>query len=282
MYKDNQEVIISQLPHKPYCSDNLDYGLKIKPKNKALNMLYLQLNNPSVQTCLLFDIDKDNSFYAFEDAGLPPPHFTTQNPENGRCHMGFILKAGICKTQNAKLEPLRYAAAVEAGIAKKLEADPGFAGLITKNPFNEHWRPHWSNKDLYDLDYLADFITLEKSQKEKCENYGLGRNVNLFDDLRHYAYSNVLKFKNESDFNNWMLEIERQAINLNTYSNPTNLLPFNEIKATSRSVGKWTWKNFSAEKFSKLQSERGKRNLGKRKETSIKSMNKILLADGLR
>ncbi|EMT6385489.1 MULTISPECIES: replication initiation protein [Bacteria] len=267
MYNDNQETIISQLPNKPYCSDNLDYGLKIRPKNKALDMLYLQINNPSIQTCLLFDIDRDNSFYDFEEAHLPVPHFTTQNPENGRCHMGYILKRGVCKTQNAKLEPLRYAAAVELEMGKSLKADQGFAGLITKNPFNPHWRPHWSNADLYELDYLADFITLENTNKEttKYESFGLGRNVNLFDDLRHYAYKNVLKFKDVSDFHHWMNEIEKQAINLNTYSNPTNLLPFNEIKATARSVGKWVWKNFSSEQFSKIQSERGKRNLGKTK-----------------
>ncbi|MBZ3683849.1 primase C-terminal domain-containing protein [Providencia rettgeri] len=155
---------------------------------------------------------------------------------------------------------------------------------ITKNPFNPHWRPHWSNADLYELDYLADFITLDNSRKKitTCENVGLGRNVNLFDDLRHYAYKNVLKFKEINEFHHWMNEIENQAINLNVYSNPTNLLPFNEIKATARSVGKWVWKNFSKEKFSNLQSVRGKRNQGKSKSTNKKNeIDNILKLEGI-
>ena len=43
-----------------------------------------------------------------------------------------MLKAGVCKTQQARLKPLKHAAAVEMAMAKKLKADLGFAGLITK------------------------------------------------------------------------------------------------------------------------------------------------------
>ena len=50
---------------------------------------------------------------------------------------------------------------------KKLKADLGFAGLITKNPLNDHWSPFWSGADLYDLDYLADFVDLEKPQIQR-------------------------------------------------------------------------------------------------------------------
>ena len=41
-------------------------------------------------------------------------------------------------------------------------------------------------------------MDLEKPQiqKKKSEAYGLGRNVNLFEDLRQYAYRTVLNFKN--------------------------------------------------------------------------------------
>ena len=95
--------------------------------------------------------------------------------------------------------------------------------------------------------------------------YGLGRNVNLFDDLRLYAYRHVLGFKDSSNFDAWMREIENQAINLNTLCNPKNLLPFGEVKATARSIGKWTWKNFSHSSFSSIQASRGRKNEGKKK-----------------
>lgn len=274
---DNRQNFISQMPFKPYCSDNLDNGLKIRKKEKALEMLYIQANQPSIQTCLLFDIDQDNCFFKFEDVGLPVPHFITKSPASGRCHYGYILKSGVCKTQQARLKPLKYAAAVENGIAKKLGSDPNYVGLITKNPLNSHWSPWWSGADLYDLDYLADFVDLNQPKNSaKAENYGLGRNVNLFDDLRAWSYRRVLGFKSSSSFDSWMKEVERQAINLNAVCNQQNPLPFSEIKATARSIGKWTWKNFNSETFSLIQSQRAKlsakKKANKTKELILKMM----------
>lgn len=261
------------MPFKPYCSDNLDNGLRIRKKEKALEMLYIQANQPAIQTCLLFDIDQDNCFFRFEDVGLPVPQFITKSPQSGRCHYGYILKNGVCKTQQARLKPLKYAAAVENGIAKKLGSDPNYVGLITKNPLNSHWSPYWSGAELYDLDYLADFVDLSQPKSVKAENYGLGRNVNLFDDLRAWSYKRVLSFKSSSSFEQWMKEIERQAININAVCNQQNPLPFSEIKATARSVGKWTWKNFDVAKFSEIQSARGKKKKRKgRKQNEINNM----------
>jgi len=271
--KDTIETFKNQLPVKPYCSNDLENGLIIRNKNKALEMLYLQANQPSIQTCLLFDLDEDNAFYKFEDVGLPIPTFITKSPLSGRCHYGYMLKAGVCKTQHARLKPLKYAAAVEAGIASKLASDYGYSGLITKNPLHEHWSPYWSGAELYELDYLADFVELETPKKaaEKAKGYGLGRNVNLFDDLRAYAYRSVLKFKNKSTYDAWEADLLRVAQGLNSHCNALNLLQNNEIKATARSVSKWTWKHFDSDTFSDIQSNRGKKNLGKSKKTNARN-----------
>lgn len=259
--EDNIRIFKNQLPNKPYCTDSLNSGLFIRNKEKALKKLYIQANNPSMLHSLLFDIDTENGFYSFEDAGLPVPHFITKSPDSGRCHYGYMLKNGICKTQQAKVKPLKYAAAVESAMCSALNADPNFVGLITKNPLNPHWSPFWSGADFYDLDYLADHLDLnQKTKTEKPLNYGLGRNVNLFDDLRTYAYRNVLKYKNNSSFDKWHSELERIAIGLNTACNPNNLLPIREIIATARSVAKWTWKNFDNTQFSIIQSARGSKN----------------------
>lgn len=247
----------SQLPHKPYCSNDLSSGLFIRQKEKAIEKLYIQANNPAVQHSLLFDIDIENGFYTFEEAGLPVPHFITKNPENGHCHYGYCLKTGICKTQQARVKPLKYAAAVEGSMCSALNADPYYSGLITKNPLNEHWSPYWSGADLYDLDFLADSLNLDNKKPKAQEFFGLGRNVSLFDDLREYAYKNVLKYKSGGSFETWILSIENIAIGFNNFKNTNNPLPINEIKATARSVAKWTWKNFDSDIFSQIQSLRG-------------------------
>ena len=56
----NIDFFKNQMPNKPYCTNNLDMGLSIRNKAKALEMLYLQANQPAIQTCLLFDLDKKN------------------------------------------------------------------------------------------------------------------------------------------------------------------------------------------------------------------------------
>lgn len=279
---DTIETFKNQLPVKPYCSNDLENGLIIRNKNKALEMLYLQANQPSIQTCLLFDLDEDNAFYKFEEVGLPIPTFITKSPLSGRCHYGYMLKAGVCKTQHARLKPLKYAAAVESGIASKLASDYGYSGLITKNPLHEHWSPYWSGADLYELDYLADFVELETPKKvEKVKGYGLGRNVNLFDDLRAYAYRSVLKFKSGA-YEAWEADLLRVAQGLNSHCNALNPLQYNEIKATARSVSKWTWKHFDSASFAEIQAVRGKRNLGKKKNTNVKNeMLEVLKSKGV-
>ncbi|WP_444700111.1 hypothetical protein, partial [Metamycoplasma equirhinis] len=113
-----------------------------------------------------------------------------------------------------------------------------------------------SGADLYELDYLADFVELQTpTKKVKSENYGLGRNVNLFEDLRAYAYKRVLKFKQDLNYEAWERDLLSVAIDLNCRCNALNLLQYNEIKATARSVSRWTWKNFDSATFSKIQSK---------------------------
>ncbi|EKN3243268.1 replication initiation protein [Escherichia coli] len=257
--QNNIEVFKNQLPRKPFCSNDLSSGVSIRNKNKALEMMYIQANQPAIQTCLVFDLDEDNAFFKFEEVGLPVPHAITKNPTNGRCHYLYMLSAGVCKTANARIKPLEFASAVENGMAVKLQADLGYSGYITKNPLNSHWNPYWSGAELYDLNYLSEHVELISSKDLKSESYGLGRNVNLFEDLRIYAYRNVLKFKRNSNFERWHMDLERIAIGLNLAQNPKNGLPFSEIKATAKSVARWTWKNFTAENFSVIQSKRAKK-----------------------
>lgn len=263
------ETFKNQLPIKPYCSNDLSLGVSIRNKQKAMEMLYIQANQPAIQTCLVFDLDQDNAFYKFEEVGLPVPHAITKNPKNGRCHYLYLLAAGVCKTENAKLKPLEFASKVENGMAIKLGSDLGYSGFITKNPMNSYWSPYWSGAELYDLGYLSEHVELVSNKKLKSESFGLGRNVNLFEDLRLYAYRNILKFKRSSTFENWQMDLERISMLLNSTQNPKNLLPYSEIKATARSVAKWTWKNFTTEKFSSIQSSRAKKNTAPKKAKGL-------------
>ena len=66
------------------------------------------------------------------DENLPTPTWIAKNKKNGHCHVCYELKTPVCKTANAKLKPLRYLASIEYTYAKKLGADLGYVGLLTK------------------------------------------------------------------------------------------------------------------------------------------------------
>ncbi|MCE6002739.1 replication initiation protein, partial [Acinetobacter pittii] len=55
----------AKLPHKPYCSDDLGYGVIIRPKKTAIQMPYIQHNQPCLVTSLVFDIDRPDAFFAW-------------------------------------------------------------------------------------------------------------------------------------------------------------------------------------------------------------------------
>ncbi|WP_201149959.1 replication initiation protein, partial [Klebsiella michiganensis] len=255
--ENNKDILKSQIPLKPYATNNLDFGLTIQNKNKALDMLYLQVNHPLYLHTMIFDLDKENCFYEFENAHLPIPSFITKSPESGRCHYGYMLNAPITSTEKSRQKPVKFARAVYFNMATRLGADLGYAGLITKNPMNSHWSPFWSGADLYELNDLADcFDDLEEPKKRENTGLAFGRNVEMFDTIRQWAYKNVLKYKSESSFNDFHNELLLKCQMHNAYLNANDLLPYNEIKATSKSIAKWCWSKFENEAFSKIQSNR--------------------------
>lgn len=270
----NLEVLKSQLPKKPYCSDDLTLGLKISYLNKALSKKYLQINNPAIQHSLIFDIDIDNCFYNFEKNNAPTPNIIIKNRQNGRCHYIYQLAKGIYKNRFASLKATKYASAIESALCSKLEADLQYVGLVAKNPFSSFWQTEVVEDDLYTLDYLADFVDLSKP-KERQINKGLGRNCNLFDDLRQLAYKKALiAMRNNKTLDDFINYLYLQAVNINNACNANNLLMHSELKAIAKSIAKFCYKNFSLEysdtKFSELQTYRS----GLRK--SVEKVNKFI------
>lgn len=252
----NLEILKSQLPRKPYCTDDLNFGLQIQLRDKALRKKYLQINNPAVQHSLIFDIDIDDCFFNWDDNNAPAPNIIIQNRQNGRCHYIYQLEHGIYKNRFASLKATKYASAIESALCRKLEADQQYIGLIAKNPFSSFWQTEVVEDELYTLDYLADFVDLSKP-KERQESHGLGRNCNLFDDLRQLAYRKRRDFNDLYSFFDYLL---LQAIHINNACNAHNLLQQSEVRAIARSVSKWCFKYFDVEKsdckFSELQTHR--------------------------
>lgn len=184
----NRDKYINQIQSWTLCADSFENGTYRKPKEKALNKKYIGYNNNYFINGFVFDIDQPSGAIAWDDCGLPKPNIIIQNTANGHAHLLYALKAPVCKTDNARVKPLKLASLIQTGFTDRLKADRAYADVLMKNPINEaEWRTTWGNVEAYDLSYLSEFIPDDIQEQKRLPSIGLGRNVNLFEDLRHYA-----------------------------------------------------------------------------------------------
>ena len=182
------------------------------------------------------------------------------------------------KFPESRRAPLYFAAAVERGFVRRLGADPYYRGLIAKNPLHPAWCTTWLADDPYDLSQMADWLFEPDTRNypEPRGEPGLGRNCQVFDDLRAIAYREVLTFKlQRASCAVFAKHLEDRARIINRqFAHPLGL---SEIRGIARSIAKWTWRLFSPERFSEIQSWRGART---RTTTKIRMGIVDVLADG--
>lgn len=259
----------SRWPRRPYCADDLAEGLRIRSLKQALTKPYIQANPPHLRVWSIYDIDRAGGAIAWESAGLPPPSWAATNRENGHAHLVYGLSAPVLvDSPDARQRPLRYLAAVESLMRAQLSADSGFAGLITKNPSHPLWRVLYGPRTAYELGELTEYLPgIEKHipRRRKVEEVGVGRNITVFDWLRHLAYRQIRHYKTAGarldGWNAWLSWCNCRALERNgEFSSPMDP---REVWHIAKSVAKWTWRRFDIEasdaRFSRLQSERGKR-----------------------
>lgn len=243
------DAFYSSLPKKPYCSDDLSCGLMIRSTKHAIKKRYIQQNTPSHVKWLVFDIDHEFNWARDSGVtGLPVPAWIAWNRNNNHAHVAYGLKTPVCRTDAARLKPLSFLAAVESEYCERLQADRGYVGLVTKNPAHDAWKvwmPSSADTGIYDLSYLASCVTLRRIRVANDEAYGLGRNVALFDDLRFWAYRAIRQ--DWPTFDRWFEACLNRAEGINAQF--MQLLPQSEIRATAKSVAKWTHKRFTAIAF---------------------------------
>jgi len=254
-------------PKKPYCSD--DKSAKwIRQLKTAVKQPYIQANPPHLRVWMIFDIDRPDGAFRWQDVNLLAPTWNAIHQNNGHAHTTWGISAPVLvDSPDMRQAPLRYLCAIEAGFREKLGADRDYSGLMTKNPIHPDWHViTYGGPDLllYDLDELAEWIDLSKFIPKRGKNpdlIGLGRNCALFENLRHWAYRNIRHYKGEvRNFIYWKAEAYERALSLNgDFPNP---LDSRECYHVAKSVSRWTWNRFdlaaSDARFSKLQAHRGR------------------------
>lgn len=277
----------SRWPKKPYCSDDKTARM-IRSLRYALQQPYIQANPPHMRVWSIFDIDREGGAMAWEDAGLPLPAWSACNTENGHAHLVWGLSVPVLvDSPDMRQAPLRYLCAVEAAFRAKLQADSGYTGLITKNPAFPDWRVLRGPRVSYELGELAEYVDLPKfAPKRKPEEVGLGRNVTLFDAVRHWAYREIRGYKRAASeaYVWWQKGVYDRAMSRNgDFANPMH---HREVYHVARSVAKWTWRKFDIEasdsRFSKLQAHRGRASGEARREgTPLEHDREPWIAEGV-
>ncbi|MGR5469612.1 replication initiation protein [Vibrio campbellii] len=235
---------------------------------------YLQVNQPKLVTYLVFDIDRQGGVLAWYDNDLPTPYWTSKNPENAHAHIAYRLKVPFCTSDIAHSEPIRYAAAIESAMIERLKADRGFAGLLTKNPLHPHWQNEFWTEYEYTLDELAEYLDLKGHPLRGSEVSGLGRNCELFDNTRQWAYRAIRDYWAPNYKRKWNEAVYDKVESANhRFSVP---LPVSEVKAIAKSIANWTYREFTPEKFRQSQAVKGAKGgkISKRKavETSERTL----------
>lgn len=260
-----QQQIKSVLPARPYCANEFSSGLQIRGQDQALQHQHIQLNHPSVKRFMLFDLDHLDSAIRWDNSNSPPPNLSIQNPRNGHAHLVYLLASPINTTSTGSRKAIQYAAAIEQALGSSLGADPSYSGLLVKNPFHPKWRVTAWTEEAYSLDYLADWRTSEpqvctrkpKEAAGEAITFHLGRNCHLFESARVWAYRAIREHSYPA-YHAWLALVLEQVAYLNStlFSSP---LPFPEVKSTAKSIARFTHRAFSAEKFSQIQAQRGRK-----------------------
>jgi hypothetical protein len=199
---------------------------------------YIQPNPPAMVHWLVFDLDDDFASLQWRDAEVPPPTLMVLSPDTGKGHYLYGLKAPVCRSDAGRPRPLRYLAAIEAGLRDALEADRGYSGLLCKNPLWTGWSVH-QLADLYALKDFEHWSAVPGAIRRPLPASGLGRNCALFDRLRQWAYQ---ERRRHLDPDAWKRSVLAAAEEFNDFLAP---LPHSEVRATAKSVTKWVWTRYT-------------------------------------
>jgi hypothetical protein len=248
------------IPRRPLSCDDFAEGPRRRALTDALKLRHLEFNGPTLMRWLIYDLDLEDSFEAWERAMLPAPNLYVRNAHNGHGHLYYALATPVGLSDKHRWAPIEFAAAVERGMIRRLSADRAYANRFAKNPSHPSWRSTWHCGHPYELTYLLGFLDQSEVRPFATSfgSAGLSRNCDLFDRLRQYAYLAVVPRKEAGDtFDLWLACLTGVASAFNgEFANP---LPHSAVRSIAKSAARWTWRKFDTCGFSKIQSARAKR-----------------------
>jgi len=240
-----------EAPYYPRCSDDKT-AARVKPVEYAIRYPYIQANRPGRVSWLIFDLDHSNA-WIWSDAGLPAPNLIVRNRTSGHSHLYYAVSP-VCTSEAARAKPIAYMRAVYEAMAARLNADPAYRqASIAKTPGHPWWLTTEMHAHEYSLGQLAEYVELAQlspfSRGPRLEQAAGSRHCTLFELARFYAYSVVNREREQGTFEGFNRLVEAYCLNhnqrvSNLAGKPALLLTWAQMKATARSIARWTWHHY--------------------------------------
>lgn len=247
---------------RPLAADNYRYGVRRFPRDQALSKRHIQVNPPGLLARITIDVDHQDAVLRAYRQDLPRPSWVAESP-SGRAHAGYLLSIPVSLTK-ADQKALRFAACIEEALRCELGGDPSYGGLMTKNPLHPDWDVRWGTTELHTLANMAEQLAGRLPSRDqytqrtgpRTDVAGLGRNCQLFEETRLWAYEAVRRYW-EDGSEAFHAAVHDHVSLLNAQL--TTPLPDCEVTSLAKSISGWTWKKFTPEKFREVQKARSVR-----------------------
>lgn len=244
---------------RPLAADDYRHGVRRFPRDQALSKRHIQVNPPGLLARITIDVDHDDAVLRAYRQDLPRPSWVAESP-SGRAHAGYLLSIPVSLTKTDQ-KALHFAACIEEALRCELGGDPGYVGLMTKNPLHPDWDVRWGTTELHTLANMAEQLAGRLPSRDqyttrtgyRADVVGLGRNCRLFEETRLWSYEAVRRY--------W--EDGTEAFNAAVHDHASLLnaalmtpLPVSEVQALANSISRWTWEKFTPERFRDVQRTR--------------------------
>jgi hypothetical protein len=247
----------NHLPNKARSCDNFDVDNKVRYITEAIKKRYIQPNDFNSLQWLVFDIDRPVCPDSIRNDNLAPePTIFVSNPINRHAHLYYLIQTPVHKNEHSSQKAIQFVAAIEYGLAIKLDADMSYVGMLAKNALHADWEILHTVPQAYELHELAESVDtklLSKPLKERL-NYGLSRNCSVFDEVSKWSYRAIRQ--GWPDYDQWHKAVLARTEMLNSQLNTP--MDYSEYKHIVKSITNFTHTKFSKKAFSERQSRVGK------------------------
>jgi Replicase family len=231
----------------PYSDENDWFWDYDPPYNRdratALQYPMIELNDKLIKG-LVTDLDY-NFKLPWCHPTLPTPNWIARNPENGHCHLVWLLAKPLWRDAKphkriiGKPSPVHYYEAIQKAYNKELKGDTDYHGGLTKNPLHNDWDTTFLTDQHYTLRELAGGLDLRQPRKAKLQA-GDSRYDIMFNTVRLWAYANR---QNHDSYESLYDAVWEQCEIVNgTFAVPK---PESDIKSTTKSITNYTWNKYT-------------------------------------